>query len=176
MDIKSIVSQQEDTEGSVGDQEPEPTWWSESGPSTPEATEQYSQYPNLTETTPQRRVKGRRRTLTTPLPSPAHMVEQIPHKHIMADVGQTSATPSFAPPLAPSLAPPYPAPSSSHPSTKAPDSTRRQAHILSEQKRRENINAGFEDLRKAVPPCANTTDSKALILRKGEYNVCFAVN
>ncbi|KAG0273549.1 hypothetical protein BGZ95_010638 [Linnemannia exigua] len=44
--------------------------------------------------------------------------------------------------------------------------TRRLAHILSEQKRREKINAGFEELKSVIPECAQNTDSKATILRK----------
>lgn len=43
---------------------------------------------------------------------------------------------------------------------------RRRAHIASEQKRRQNINEGFDDLRRAVPACINASDSKAVILRK----------
>lgn len=43
---------------------------------------------------------------------------------------------------------------------------RRQAHIASEQKRRQHINDGFEDLRNAVPDCKQGNDSKAVILRK----------
>lgn len=43
---------------------------------------------------------------------------------------------------------------------------RRQAHIASEQKRRQSINDGFEDLRRAVPSCMSASDSKATILRK----------
>ncbi|KAG0012829.1 hypothetical protein BGZ80_011479 [Entomortierella chlamydospora] len=43
---------------------------------------------------------------------------------------------------------------------------RRMAHILSEQKRREKINAGFEELKSVIPECAQNTDSKASILRK----------
>ncbi|KAK3828866.1 MAG: hypothetical protein J3Q66DRAFT_323772 [Benniella sp.] len=44
--------------------------------------------------------------------------------------------------------------------------TRRVAHIVSEQKRREKINAGFEELKSVIPECAQNTDSKASILRK----------
>ncbi|KAF9551659.1 hypothetical protein EC957_006552 [Mortierella hygrophila] len=44
--------------------------------------------------------------------------------------------------------------------------TRRLAHILSEQKRREKINTGFEELKSVIPKCAQNTDSKATILRK----------
>ncbi|KAF9578111.1 hypothetical protein BGW38_006260 [Lunasporangiospora selenospora] len=40
---------------------------------------------------------------------------------------------------------------------------RRLAHILSEQKRREKINGGFDKL---LFKCAQNTDSKATILRK----------
>ncbi|CAG8528773.1 10553_t:CDS:2 [Ambispora leptoticha] len=43
---------------------------------------------------------------------------------------------------------------------------RRLAHILSEQKRRENINSGFEELKNIVPTCRGHADSKAVILRK----------
>lgn len=45
--------------------------------------------------------------------------------------------------------------------------TRRMAHILSEQKRREKINGGFDELKSVIPECAENTDSKATILRKG---------
>ncbi|KAF9095112.1 hypothetical protein BGX23_001043 [Mortierella sp. AD031] len=44
--------------------------------------------------------------------------------------------------------------------------TRRLAHILSEQKRREKINTGFDELKSVIPACAQNTDSKATILRK----------
>ncbi|GJJ77747.1 hypothetical protein EMPS_10106 [Entomortierella parvispora] len=43
---------------------------------------------------------------------------------------------------------------------------RRLAHILSEQKRREKINGGFDELKSVIPECAQNTDSKATILRK----------
>ncbi|KAF9091857.1 hypothetical protein BGX29_002727 [Mortierella sp. GBA35] len=43
---------------------------------------------------------------------------------------------------------------------------RRLAHILSEQKRREKINGGFDELKSVIPDCAQNTDSKATILRK----------
>ncbi|KAG0367602.1 hypothetical protein BC939DRAFT_529049 [Gamsiella multidivaricata] len=43
---------------------------------------------------------------------------------------------------------------------------RRMAHIFSEQKRREKINDGFEELRSVIPDCADNTDTKATILRK----------
>ncbi|KAF9282668.1 hypothetical protein BGZ68_005828, partial [Mortierella alpina] len=46
------------------------------------------------------------------------------------------------------------------------DPTRRVAHIISEQKRREKINGGFEELKSVIPECAQNTDSKATILRK----------
>lgn len=44
---------------------------------------------------------------------------------------------------------------------------RRQAHILSEKKRREHINIGFEHLRSILPNCNGTSDSKATVLLKG---------
>ena len=43
---------------------------------------------------------------------------------------------------------------------------RRKAHIVSEKKRRQNINEGFEDLRVNVPSCNKCNDSKAAILKK----------
>jgi hypothetical protein len=49
-------------------------------------------------------------------------------------------------------------------------SSRKHAHILSEQRRRENINGGFKQLKNAVPFCKGTQDSKAMILKKAvEY-------
>ncbi|KAF9357637.1 hypothetical protein BGX26_003369 [Mortierella sp. AD094] len=44
--------------------------------------------------------------------------------------------------------------------------TRRMAHIISEQKRREKINGGFDELKSVIPECAQNSDSKATILRK----------
>ena len=44
--------------------------------------------------------------------------------------------------------------------------TRRQAHIVSEQKRRQTINEGFDELRFLVPTCHNLNDSKATIFKK----------
>ncbi|KAF9578949.1 hypothetical protein BGW38_005002 [Lunasporangiospora selenospora] len=44
--------------------------------------------------------------------------------------------------------------------------SRRMAHIISEQKRREKINGGFDELKSVIPECAENTDSKATILRK----------
>ncbi|KAI7817724.1 hypothetical protein BC939DRAFT_496459 [Gamsiella multidivaricata] len=53
------------------------------------------------------------------------------------------------------------------PTPKEPvDPTRRVAHIISEQKRREKINGGFDELKSVIPECAQNTDSKATILRK----------
>ncbi|KAF9937789.1 hypothetical protein BGZ67_000885 [Mortierella alpina] len=43
---------------------------------------------------------------------------------------------------------------------------RRLAHILSEQKRREKINGGFDELKSVIPDCAENADSKAMILKK----------
>ncbi|KAK9326409.1 hypothetical protein V1517DRAFT_311707 [Lipomyces orientalis] len=51
-------------------------------------------------------------------------------------------------------------------STKSPGSNRRYAHILSEQRRRENINGGFLELKGNIPQCRGTQDSKAVILHK----------
>ncbi|KAF9101545.1 hypothetical protein BGX29_005499 [Mortierella sp. GBA35] len=50
--------------------------------------------------------------------------------------------------------------------------TRRMAHILSEQKRREKINGGFDELKSVIPDCAENTDSKATILRKAVDYIC----
>ncbi|RUP48818.1 Myc-type, basic helix-loop-helix domain-containing protein [Jimgerdemannia flammicorona] len=52
-----------------------------------------------------------------------------------------------------------------------PMNPRRHAHIISEQKRRENINAGFDELKGVVPSCTNTTDSKATILKKAAEHI-----
>jgi hypothetical protein len=46
------------------------------------------------------------------------------------------------------------------------NANRRVAHLLSEQKRRESINTGFEDLRQAIPACRDGQDSKATILKR----------
>lgn len=55
----------------------------------------------------------------------------------------------------------------STPSLPAPEQEdRRQAHILSEKKRREHINIGFEHLRSILPNCNGTSDSKATVLLK----------
>nr|CAG8476998.1 4836_t:CDS:2 [Entrophospora candida] len=43
---------------------------------------------------------------------------------------------------------------------------RRMAHILSEKKRRNNINSGFLELKGIVPNCRDSGDSKASILKK----------
>ncbi|KAL7422690.1 hypothetical protein Q5752_001981 [Cryptotrichosporon argae] len=48
--------------------------------------------------------------------------------------------------------------------------TRRLAHLMSEQKRRESINTGFEALRAALPS-TSVTDSKALVLRKAVTHI-----
>jgi hypothetical protein len=44
---------------------------------------------------------------------------------------------------------------------------RRLAHIQSEQKRRNHINDGFNELRQIIPFCSDTNDSKSSTLRKG---------
>ncbi|CAG8479952.1 4498_t:CDS:2 [Paraglomus brasilianum] len=53
--------------------------------------------------------------------------------------------------------------------TQAP--SRRLAHIRSEQKRRENINSGFEELKNIVPTCRGCADSKAIILKKAVHYI-----
>ena len=61
---------------------------------------------------------------------------------------------------------PTPAPAT----TNTVNANRRVAHLLSEQKRRESINTGFEDLRQAIPACRDGQDSKATILKRAlEY-------
>lgn len=49
--------------------------------------------------------------------------------------------------------------------------SRRQAHIVSEQKRRQSINEGFEDLRRCIPTSLSSGDSKAVILRKAVNHI-----
>ncbi|KAK9370163.1 hypothetical protein V1509DRAFT_616876 [Lipomyces kononenkoae] len=61
---------------------------------------------------------------------------------------------------------PIPAKSSSSSSSSSLGSSRRFAHILSEQRRRENINGGFLELKGSIPQCRGTQDSKAVILQK----------
>ncbi|KAK9382054.1 uncharacterized protein V2V93DRAFT_170388 [Kockiozyma suomiensis] len=56
--------------------------------------------------------------------------------------------------------------SSASGASKQPSSSRRFAHILSEQRRRENINGGFIELKGSIPECRGSQDSKAVILRK----------
>ncbi|WVW80971.1 hypothetical protein I302_102962 [Kwoniella bestiolae CBS 10118] len=51
-----------------------------------------------------------------------------------------------------------------------PGQTRRLAHLMSEQKRRESINSGFQALRQAIPSSL-PTDSKAIILRKAVSHI-----
>ncbi|KAH8921627.1 hypothetical protein BT69DRAFT_1351469 [Atractiella rhizophila] len=51
-----------------------------------------------------------------------------------------------------------------------PERTARQkSHVVSEQKRRENINRGFDDLRQLVPTSRGGSDSKASVLRKATW-------
>ncbi|PWN52995.1 hypothetical protein IE53DRAFT_366736 [Violaceomyces palustris] len=55
-------------------------------------------------------------------------------------------------------------------SSSGPSANRRVAHLLSEQRRRESINSGFEDLRQSLPACRDGQDSKATVLRRAvEY-------
>ncbi|WRT70587.1 uncharacterized protein IL334_007585 [Kwoniella shivajii] len=51
-----------------------------------------------------------------------------------------------------------------------PGQSRRLAHLMSEQKRRESINSGFQALRQALPSSL-PTDSKAIILRKAVAHI-----
>lgn len=65
---------------------------------------------------------------------------------------------------------PTASPSTASSGTSTVNANRRVAHLLSEQKRRESINTGFEDLRQAIPTCRDGQDSKATILRRAlEY-------
>ncbi|ODO10483.1 hypothetical protein I350_01078 [Cryptococcus amylolentus CBS 6273] len=48
--------------------------------------------------------------------------------------------------------------------------SRRVAHLMSEQKRRESINSGFQALRTTVPT-TSATDSKAIILKKAVAHI-----
>ena len=45
---------------------------------------------------------------------------------------------------------------------------RHEAHILSEKRRREQINQGFVDLKQLIPICQYSFDTKAVILQKGK--------
>ncbi|GAC95784.1 transcription factor [Pseudozyma hubeiensis SY62] len=65
---------------------------------------------------------------------------------------------------------PVPGNSQASSGTNTVNANRRVAHLLSEQKRRESINTGFEDLRQAIPACRDGQDSKATILKRAlEY-------
>ncbi|WVR08507.1 hypothetical protein IAU60_005562 [Kwoniella sp. DSM 27419] len=56
-----------------------------------------------------------------------------------------------------------------------PGQSRRLAHLMSEQKRRESINTGFQALRVALPSSL-PTDSKAIILRKAVAHITHLEN
>ncbi|WWC65148.1 uncharacterized protein I303_107762 [Kwoniella dejecticola CBS 10117] len=56
-----------------------------------------------------------------------------------------------------------------------PGQSRRLAHLMSEQKRRESINSGFQALRQALPSSL-PTDSKAIILRKAVSHIAHLEN
>ncbi|WVF67987.1 hypothetical protein IAT40_002749 [Kwoniella sp. CBS 6097] len=51
-----------------------------------------------------------------------------------------------------------------------PGQSRRLAHLMSEQKRRESINSGFQALRASLPSSL-PTDSKAVVLRKAVAHI-----
>ncbi|OCF31743.1 hypothetical protein I316_06550 [Kwoniella heveanensis BCC8398] len=51
-----------------------------------------------------------------------------------------------------------------------PGQSRRLAHLMSEQKRRESINSGFQALRASLPSSL-PTDSKAIVLRKAVAHI-----
>nr|ODN96122.1 hypothetical protein L204_03813 [Cryptococcus depauperatus CBS 7855] len=90
------------------------------------------------------------------------------------------------PPAAPSVYPPLYRGRGVHPSPsagfRAVDKTaqdkmsvgqsRRLAHLMSEQKRRESINLGFQSLRGSIPSSL-PTDSKAVVLRKAVAHIGF---
>lgn len=81
-------------------------------------------------------------------PRPASTLGVTPSAHVVAS------------------APPTPAAATAN----TVNANRRVAHLLSEQKRRESINTGFEDLRQAIPACRDGQDSKATILKRAlEY-------
>ncbi|EPQ27793.1 uncharacterized protein PFL1_04538 [Pseudozyma flocculosa PF-1] len=96
--------------------------------------------------------------------------------------GPSGATMPLAPPLArpastvglmsvpgSASAGPVPAPTPAA-AAATPSANRRVAHLLSEQRRRESINTGFEDLRQTLPACRDGQDSKATVLRRAvEY-------
>ncbi|KAK9475140.1 Myc-type, basic helix-loop-helix domain-containing protein [Dipodascopsis tothii] len=73
----------------------------------------------------------------------------------------TTLAPAWAPVAATSPASP-----AASPAPTSPGASRRVAHILSEQRRRESINGGFLELKSSIPHCRGTQDSKAVILRK----------
>ncbi|KAG9292589.1 hypothetical protein G9A89_006960 [Geosiphon pyriformis] len=80
-----------------------------------------------------------------------------------------NSTHNRLPPLGPLPTPPHQQHIQDPLITNTPN--RRLAHILSEQKRRENINSGFEELKSIVPSCRGCADSKAVILRKAVHYI-----
>ncbi|KAI1316609.1 hypothetical protein EDD11_009734 [Mortierella claussenii] len=115
------------------------------------------------------------------LQSSQHLEQQQPHRRQRSrSKSLTIPAPRIIPParVLPPRAPQTSAPRKYHgrqtrklptasPIAKEPvDPTRRVAHIISEQKRREKINGGFDELKSVIPECAQNTDSKATILRK----------
>lgn len=97
---------------------------------------------------------------TTSIDEYAESARQSPSQQGLASADQSRA--STPGPSIPLLAPPTISSTSS--------TSRRHAHILSEQRRRENINGGFQLLKSSVPACKGSQDSKAMILKKAvEY-------
>lgn len=79
----------------------------------------------------------------------------------------TNSSSNDSPPSLNSASPSSSSNSSSSSSSPSSDlSSKKQAHIISEQKRRQTINEGFSELRRLIPSCYGFHDSKASILRK----------
>ncbi|KAG0000336.1 hypothetical protein BGZ79_006047 [Entomortierella chlamydospora] len=103
----------------------------------------------------QQRQRSRSKSLTIPAPRIIPPTRVLPPRAPQTSAPrkyhgrQTRKLPTAAPALKEPVAP-----------------TRRVAHIISEQKRREKINGGFDELKSVIPECAQNTDSKATILRK----------
>lgn len=88
--------------------------------------------------------------------------QQLPSQYIIAPPQYSSVSTTTTP--SPSQT--HSAPPSARP-LPYDHNQRRQAHIASEQKRRQSINNGFDGLRRIIPDCQNSLDSKAMILNKG---------
>ncbi|BEJ16428.1 hypothetical protein CspHIS471_0510330 [Cutaneotrichosporon sp. HIS471] len=136
-----------------------------------------------TEHSPPRYDRERERDLAPPPPppppprSPPRAYHQVQYQDYHGRARSHSAAsalnryPPQAPPRTPASESEWaPSPSAKQYPSPGTGQNRRLAHLMSEQKRRESINTGFQSLRNALPS-AIPTDSKAIILRKAVSHI-----